>query len=623
MRKYMLVAVLVVITNSFVTNASCNNTYFFSEGARPTFVTPQMFGAKGDGKTNDTKAFQKCLEVCDSIYVPAGDYVVTLQHRRNPSIRNGIVIDRSNVKITFAEGAVIKGVIDESIPKPKTGYDFQYNDYNGCIIWIRGNKCRFIENVVIDGGTFIGVRSDFAMSTRHNIDESGNGIRIEYTKNAIVRDCTIRDNQGDNILAYYNKDLLIEGVYSYDCRRTGISVGPSEGFTIEHCSFYNNGCDKDYNGRINYATSPMNAICLEGDIPNGAPLKKFNNIVVRNCYCESDALFSGSENYKFIGRNTPGFVEIGQLAKGGGNIVVENNHVVQSGNSSGAINIHMGDSYVKSISVIGNDFAFRLTDGSLSSTSNHLLVLNGNLDKLLVKNNKYTNNVRFVYLYQSNSSSSIKNIDVDGNVSNNINGNADKQMVESYHGKVNNLTIVNNHHYGRCVELLGSCNKISIKNNEVVGNYTGVSGGALFYCITGVNCKVEIANNHIEAYYKDNTGQPWYIMRGSIEYLDSRKRLISQNNTTTGKRYVKTGDFLLLNNDIRCDGEYLSMFSSNTFNGTVSGNTIKAKGYRQLKNAYFPSKNLKVTDNKCVSLPVTIIDGKVENVRVSNNQYTK
>ena len=112
-------------------------------------------------------------------------------------------------------------------------------------------------------------------------------------------------------------------------------------------------------------------------------------------------------------------------------------------------------------------------------------------------------------------------------------------------------------------------------------------------------------------------------MRGSIEYLDSRRRLVSQNNTTTEKRYVKTGDFLLLNNDIRCDGEYLSMFSSNTFNGTVSGNTIKAKGYRQLKNAYFPSKNLKVTDNKCVSLPVTIIDGKVENVRVSNNQYTK
>lgn len=39
-------------------------------------VTPQMYGAKGDGKTDDTKAFQEALNNNRSLYVPAGTYLV-------------------------------------------------------------------------------------------------------------------------------------------------------------------------------------------------------------------------------------------------------------------------------------------------------------------------------------------------------------------------------------------------------------------------------------------------------------------------------------------------------------------------------------------------------------------
>lgn len=38
-------------------------------------VTPQMFGAVGDGKTDDTKAFQECFKHTN-IHIPAGEYVV-------------------------------------------------------------------------------------------------------------------------------------------------------------------------------------------------------------------------------------------------------------------------------------------------------------------------------------------------------------------------------------------------------------------------------------------------------------------------------------------------------------------------------------------------------------------
>ena len=46
--------------------------------ARETFVTPQMYGAKGDGVTDDTAAFRSCIEAADGkdVYVPAGTYAV-------------------------------------------------------------------------------------------------------------------------------------------------------------------------------------------------------------------------------------------------------------------------------------------------------------------------------------------------------------------------------------------------------------------------------------------------------------------------------------------------------------------------------------------------------------------
>ena len=40
------------------------------------FVTPQMFGAKGDGETDDTEAFQTAFDSAERVFIPAGTYVV-------------------------------------------------------------------------------------------------------------------------------------------------------------------------------------------------------------------------------------------------------------------------------------------------------------------------------------------------------------------------------------------------------------------------------------------------------------------------------------------------------------------------------------------------------------------
>ena len=41
------------------------------------FVTPQMYGAKGDGVTDDTEAFENALAENDDVYVPSGNYLIS------------------------------------------------------------------------------------------------------------------------------------------------------------------------------------------------------------------------------------------------------------------------------------------------------------------------------------------------------------------------------------------------------------------------------------------------------------------------------------------------------------------------------------------------------------------
>jgi hypothetical protein len=51
-------------------------TAFAAKLATP-FVTPQMFGAKGDGVTDDTNAFKNAIASNDNVFVPKGNYLIT------------------------------------------------------------------------------------------------------------------------------------------------------------------------------------------------------------------------------------------------------------------------------------------------------------------------------------------------------------------------------------------------------------------------------------------------------------------------------------------------------------------------------------------------------------------
>ena len=76
----VFVALIIVIGSSVAIvnlNKKTENTGNIDSGTVQQYqVIPQMYGAKGDGVTDDTKAFQEALDNNRSIYVPAGPYLV-------------------------------------------------------------------------------------------------------------------------------------------------------------------------------------------------------------------------------------------------------------------------------------------------------------------------------------------------------------------------------------------------------------------------------------------------------------------------------------------------------------------------------------------------------------------
>ena len=120
------------------------------------FVTPKMFGAKGDNSTNDTKAFENAVAVCDHIIVPNGDYLVDAGSK---PLGYGIRIMRSGVTFEMENDAVLYA---QNLPASNQGNQFRN------VITIEGpgvqdDTVQKIENVTIRGGKIVGGRSNFVL----------------------------------------------------------------------------------------------------------------------------------------------------------------------------------------------------------------------------------------------------------------------------------------------------------------------------------------------------------------------------------------------------------------------------------------------------------------------------
>ncbi|MCG2779607.1 MAG: glycoside hydrolase family 55 protein, partial [Weeksellaceae bacterium] len=209
------------------------------------------FGAKGNGITDDTAAFQKCIDALISkgggtMTVPLGKYPITFLKFFGKEYSN-ITINGDNAHILQRISGNRKAAENNRFQTFA-----QRHAADGCFVFDAQvsrqiDDTHSIKNIKISGLNFI---SDVE---RYGFDELLHQISAHGVSNFIVENCTFTGFLGDGIAINggtdfskfhdaYNKDVIIrncrfDGVNKNN--RQGISIYYSDGFTIDRCSFRN------------------------------------------------------------------------------------------------------------------------------------------------------------------------------------------------------------------------------------------------------------------------------------------------------------------------------------------------------------------------------------------------
>ncbi|MCP2041638.1 parallel beta-helix repeat protein/VCBS repeat-containing protein [Neisseria sp. HSC-16F19] len=177
------------------------------------------YGAKGDGKTDDTKAIQAAVDAVVAkgggiVDIPAGTFAVDALQ----SIRLG-----SNVIVRMGDDTVVKVIPNDA---------HRYAVFNL-------NK---VDNTHIIGGTIVGDRDEHTGSG----GEWGMGVRVLDSSKVVIEGVTVKKMWGDGIYlgqgstrASQNEDITIYQVTADHNRRQGISVVHGKGIKILNSEFKN------------------------------------------------------------------------------------------------------------------------------------------------------------------------------------------------------------------------------------------------------------------------------------------------------------------------------------------------------------------------------------------------
>lgn len=183
-------------------------------------VSVKLFGAKGNGITDDTKAINKAINYCkvnniSTLVIPDGTYVISEE----------LLIDFSNFTLKGTKNAILKYVGD--------GID-------GNIIKIIGNNADdYISNIDISeiniDGTNQLYKGGYSMDTPKltHPDPLYRGlvaINGKFIKNLTIKDCIINDVYGDGIAIYNSANINVFNNKLYDVSSGNITINGQQGY---------------------------------------------------------------------------------------------------------------------------------------------------------------------------------------------------------------------------------------------------------------------------------------------------------------------------------------------------------------------------------------------------------
>ncbi|HKK42112.1 MAG TPA: glycoside hydrolase family 28 protein [Bacteroidales bacterium] len=266
------------------------------------------YGAKGDGKTIDTKAINDAIAKAyenggGTVYFPPGTYVSASVHLK------------SNITIYLGAGSVIEAADDSlakyDLPEPNEAgdhyQDFGHSHWQNSLIWGIG-----LENISIIGPGLIygkGLNPGYHASTKPGggliYTDGGPGtgnkaIALRDCRNVILRDFSILHGGHFGILATGVSNLTIDNL-KIDTNRDGMDVDACNNVRISNCS----------------VNSPWDdAICLKASYGLGK-ITHCQNITISDCYVagnfDEGTMLDGTFTHN--GKNT-GAKNIGRIKFG-------------------------------------------------------------------------------------------------------------------------------------------------------------------------------------------------------------------------------------------------------------------------------------------------------------------
>ena len=288
--------------------------------ARATPHDVRRWGARGDGRSDDTRAFQRAIDATPpggTLEVPAGSYLIDPTR----SLRL-----HSRMHLHLARGARLVAMPNHA----ERAY----------VLLLER-----VQDVRISGGRIVGDRD------RHlgRSGEWGHGIMVRGSSRVAIRDIHISRCWGDGMsvgglpqrgYSTPSSDVEIAGVTCTGNRRQGLTIGRCQGVWVHDCEFSDTG-----------GTAPQAGIDIEPDTARGSHDVRIERCLVRGNRGPGIQVWKRTWDVTIRDCTIEDNRNVGVLAFGATRLDIVGNHI--RGNGGAAIAVRKGSN---GITVRGNRF---------------------------------------------------------------------------------------------------------------------------------------------------------------------------------------------------------------------------------------------------------------------------